>query len=206
VTKLVLALMLSLIPHIAGAITMPVNLTVSNEDLGLPLGTVYATVEWDVVGTTATFTIDVNNDVLTGGPNFGIQDFYFNTNITTLGTGDFKLPSGWGVSFIQQADGFGSFDVNTGDAPAGGQNRYDPVTFTITDDGISSIDQFFFLSELPAGHGQGHFGAHIAGFDPLNFKTSSFFRDGESYTSVSAPASLLLSILGLGTLPFLRRA
>jgi hypothetical protein len=55
------------------------------------------------------------------------------------------------------------------------------------------------------GHGQGHFAAHIAGFDALNGKTSSFFRDGESYTSVSAPASLLLSILGLGTLPFLRR-
>jgi hypothetical protein len=206
VTKLVLALMLSLIPHIAGAIPVSVDLTVSNENLGLPLGTVYATVEWDVVGTTATFTIDVNNAVLTGGPNFGIQNFYFNTNITTLDAGDFALQPGWGVSFNQQADGFGSFDVKTGDAPAGGQNRYDPVTFTITDAGINSTDQFFFLSDLPAGHGQGHFGAHIAGFDALNGKDSSFFRDGESYTSVSAPASLLLSILGLGTLPFLRRA
>jgi hypothetical protein len=205
VTKLVLALMLFLIPHIAGAIPQTVDLTVSNENLGLPLGTVYATVEWDVVGTTATFTIDVNNAVLTGGPNFGIQNFYFNTNIATLGAGDFHLQPGWGVSFSQQADGFGRFDVNTGDEPGGGQNRYDPVTFTITDAGINSTDQFFFLSDLPAGHGQGHFGAHIAGFDTLNGKDSSFFRDGESYTSVSAPASLLLSILGLGTLPFLRR-
>jgi hypothetical protein len=82
----------------------------------------------------------------------------FNTNITTLDPDDFGLQTGWGVSFSQQADGFGRFDVNTGDAPGGGQNRYDPVTFTITDSGISSTSQFFFLSELPAGHGQGHFG------------------------------------------------
>jgi hypothetical protein len=205
VTKLVLALMLSLIPHIAGAIPMSVDLTVSNENLGLPPGTVYATVHWDVVGTTASFTIDVNNAVLTGGSNFGIQDFYFNTNIATLDAVDFALPSGWGVSFNQQADGFGTFDVNAGDAPGDGQTRYDPVTFSITDAGISSTDQFFFLSDLPAGHGQGHFGAHIAGFNALNDKDSSFFRDGESYTSVAAPASLLLSILGLGTLPVLRR-
>jgi hypothetical protein len=75
VTKLVLALMLSLIPHIAGALPVSVDLRVSNENLGLPPGTVYATVEWDVVGTTASFTIDVNNAVLTGGANFGIQDF-----------------------------------------------------------------------------------------------------------------------------------
>jgi hypothetical protein len=206
VTKLVLALMLFLIPHIAGAIPQTVDLTVSNENLGLPLGTVYATVEWDVVGTTATFTIDVNNAVLTGGPNFGIQDFYFNTNIGTLDGGDFVLPAGWGVSFNQQADGFGGFDVNTGDAPGGAQNRYDPVTFSIIDAGISSTSQFFFLSDLPAGNGQGHFAAHIAGFNALNDETSAFFRDGDPSTAVSAPASLLLSILGLGTLPFLRRA
>jgi hypothetical protein len=130
---------------------------------GLPDGTNYLTVTLDdnTPSTSGnnniiTFTVEVLGSLTPGGTNFGIQSFGFNLagSASLLAEDIGGLDSNWAVSFGQQLDGFGRHDVVVSD---GGQQRKDPLVFTIDVDGDSFAD--YFDSSDPGGQGPSWFSA-----------------------------------------------
>ena len=191
---LVVAIGLAFIPGTASALSI-VNLTVSNEELGVD--GIYGTVTWDVTteGENVDFIVDANESLLNGlnqnndpVTNWGIDKFYFNTtpdldpDVFT-----FILPEGWDVDVTKNADGFGEFMIETAGTP-----RYDPLEFSVSGFTGAVDADFFILSADPAGNGHGHFAMHVGGFTPmLNGEGSAFFRDG-----VSVPDASIMWLLG----------
>lgn len=166
--------------------TITTNLDVCNENLGLPAGSIYATVKVDVddAANTATFTVDANNALLGMGGNFGIQSFGFNSSLT-LTSAVFNLPTNWEVKWDQNLSMFGVFYIDTSTT---GNDRVDPLVFTLTMIGIDNAGQFY--QENAAGY---HYATHIAGFTAHNGHDSAWFSD-----TASVPEPFTIMLLGLG--------
>lgn len=155
---------------------------------GLPDGTNYLTVTIDDEGAAGliNFTVGVIAGALTPTNNYGIMSFAFNItgDSFTPNVADFTLPTGWDLSAVNNgpnvgdakqtnADGYGKFDVSVSD---GGQNRMDPLTFSIAVDG-DDINSYLGLS---VNDGTGlqpavSFAAHVAGID-----TGAYTLNGDS--------------------------
>lgn len=165
-------------------------------DGGLPDGGNYLTVTMDNNGADSSiinFTVDVLT-VSEGGDlvpinMFGIQAFAFNLNGLTsdidIFASDFiNLPTDWAVAVnpggqnaggikATNADGMGKFDIFISD---GGQNRVDPLTFSIDVAG-DSFNSYFAPSTPTVGQDQpnAYFAAHVAGIE-----TGAYTTDGMS--------------------------
>ena len=192
----------------SSALAFVVDLTIPNES-GMPIMD-YARVTGTVDAIDDSifhFEIELADglsDVLDGGTNFGLDKFYFNTDLSLTEGMFLNLdPDTWNVSFIKQAAGFGVFDLELADPG----NRSLSLSFDI--DYMSAVTEanFFLLSADPAGNGNGHFAAHIAGFSYGEFG-SIYVRDGETPPPVPEPGTLLLlgsGILGLALYRRLRK-
>jgi hypothetical protein len=185
----VILLVLGMVAGQAGADTW--YLDQSNVNLGLSGD--FAIVDISVVGNTATFTVDANEALLGTGPNFGIDKFFFNTNLTSITASDYAFQSGWTIFTNKEASTFGKFEL---EYKGTGDSRIDPLVFSITDANIASALDFYAANS--EGH---HFAAHIAGFPETGTGnwTSAFFTDGG--TPVPEPGTLLLlgaGLVGLG--------
>lgn len=138
------------------------------------------------------FTVGVIAGSLSPTSNFGLQSFAFNItgDAFTPTINDFILPNGWNLSAVNaganagdarptNADGYGRFDVVVS---AGGQNRLDPLTFSI-DVGGDTINSYFGLS---SGGGQPAvaFAAHVAGIS-----TGAFTFNADSAAAECKPAT-----------------
>jgi len=233
----------------ANAASVTYNLTYSSDDLShitntgfvfgdLPHGTVYATVTIDNEGAAGLINFTVATSVFWDGKedtNFGIDSFGF--NVVTPGAasglvaGDILgLPGNWtaDVNFggITQ-NGLGMFDVVVDPPSQVGQNRFDPLTFSI-DLGLdqSATDTIFdyIADSIPGLNGSFLFAVHIAAFvdqnpdapvgtcvgQPLdannqdcNYLTSAWFSVQPA--PIPVPAAVWLFGSALGLLAWVRR-
>ena len=110
------------------------------------------------------------------GSNFGIQSFSFNTTLSNPPDSSLvNLPSGWAGNSApptNQADGFGSFDLEVAD---GGSNRTSVLTFSINVAGDSILNYTSAVSGGNAAQGNVLFSAHVAGFNDGYGNTSAYF-------------------------------
>ncbi len=180
-----------------------VDLTYPNEG-GMPI-MVYGTVTGTVDSSDTSlfhFSIDLApglSTALSGGRNFGMDKFYFNTDLD-LTEEMFSNwdPQTWTPSFDKSVAGFGLFDLRLTDPG----DRVLHLSFDI--DYISAISEsnFYLLSEGNAGNGNGHFAAHIGGFDYQGFGSIQV-RDGA--TPIPEPGTLLLLSGALICLALIKR-
>ena len=162
---------------------------------GLPDGTNYLTVKIDDDGAAGliNFTVSVIPGALSPTNNFGIQSFGFNItgDAFTPTVSDFNLPFGWALSDVNAGanagdakstnqDGYGMFDVVVAD---GGQNRLDPLTFSI-DVGSDTINSYFDLSVGGGGQPKVAFAAHVTGIS-----TGAYTLFGDSNNAECIPGS-----------------
>lgn len=179
----------------ATASAFMVDLTIPNE-AGMPT-MVYGTVSGIVDASDTSlfhFSIDLAPDLgltLSGGDNFGMDKFYFNTDLA-LTEEMFSAwdPEAWTISFDKNVAGFGQFDLALTDPG----DRTLHLGFDIDFTSAISESNFFLLSEGNAGNGNGHFAAHIGGFDYQDFGSIQV-RDGT--VPVPEPGTLLLLSCGL---------
>ncbi|MGE4578131.1 MAG: PEP-CTERM sorting domain-containing protein [Desulfuromonadales bacterium] len=206
--KILLTTLLAMILTGSSALAFVVDLTTPNEP-GMPVMT-YATVSGYVDAVDSSiFHFEVNlaselGNYLNSGKNFGLDKFYFNTDLSLTEGMFLNLdPDTWNVSFIKQTAGFGVFDLELTDPG----KRTPSLSFDIDYMNAVTEANFFLLSADPAGNGNGHFAAHIAGFSYGEFG-SIYVRDGETPPPVPEPGTLLLlgsGILGLALYRRLRK-
>ena len=171
----------------------------SNEDILMPDGTNYLTVTIDDEGAVGdiNFTVSTVAGAFTPLSNFGIQSFGFNDPSSLLTAGNIIPPTGWNVSANTRQDGFGNFDWVVSD---GGQDRQDPLQFSIRGVAGDTLSSYFGPSSGTAGQGNAWFAAHVTDFgtsDP--FTTSAYFGggDGPDFPPVPIPAAVWLFGSGL---------
>jgi hypothetical protein len=183
------------------AATVTYYLNQSNENI-LPDGTNYLTVKIDDEGTPGdiNFTVSTVPGAFSELPNFGIQSFGFNDPGNLLSASNISGPSGWGVSANTRQGGFGFFDWVVSD---GGQNRQDPLQFSITGVTVDTIDSYFGPSSGTAGQGNAWFAAHVTDFGTSDTSiTSAFFGggDGPDFPPAAVPVPAAVWLFGSGLL------
>ncbi len=159
-TKLFLIVCISFIVWNGDASAFVVDLTYPNVS-GMPTMT-YATVTGTVDSSDNTifhFTVNLATDLgfLNQGDNFGMDKFFFNTDLGLTSANFINLPSLWNIRFNQNADGFGSFII---EVAGGGNSRVPSLSFDIDYSNALTESNFYVLSTGTAGSGHGHF-AHI---------------------------------------------
>ncbi len=189
---------------VGSALGFSVDLTYPNES-GMPVMT-YATVSGTVDASDSSlfhFKVDLDPglfSLLNGGDNFGLDKFFFNTNLSL--TSDMFInidPNTWSVNFINNnVAGFGVFDISLTDPGTRSTYLYFDIDYT----SAVSDANFFILSDGVADNGAGHFAAHIGGFDYGEFG-SIYVRDGAA--PVPEPGTLLLLGTGILGLALYRR-
>ena len=146
------------------------------------------------------------------GTHFGLDEFYFNTDLNISDLQIQNLPTNWSAdTSIGDVAGFGKFDLQLTEKPR--KTRLTLLQFDIVytgnlsnlNSGALSDSNFYILSDTPADNGQGYFAAHIAGFDfnQDGEDDSTFVRDGNQ--QVPEPGTLILLGSGLVGIAFYRR-
>ncbi len=179
-----------------GADAFLIYLTIPNES-GMPVMT-YAKVDGSVIGDGTDFRFEVNlapnlESALNGGSNFGLDKFFFNTDLTLTSNMFTNFdPSVWSINSETNADGFGKFTIELSDPG----NRSDHLYFDIDYASAVSEANFKILSDDPAGNGHGNFAAHIAGFG-YNGIGSTFVRDNVSVPELQSIYLLSITLVGV---------
>ena len=89
------------------------NLSTSNVDLGVYGNYANVKIDVDAFAHTATFTVDANQALLGAGTNFGVDKFFFNTTLNSIGLNDFSALKSWNVAISPNgnASSFGRFEL-----------------------------------------------------------------------------------------------
>ncbi len=177
-----------------------VDLTFPNA-AGMPVMT-YATVNGSLTDV-HTFHFNINlapglsND-LGGGGNFGMDHFAFNTDLLGQISISNLDPTMWTIQLNKNMDGFGTYDIRMLHGQQGQPRppRTDYLYFDVLAPNVNLTENnFFILSDSPADNGQGHFAAHIGGFNNY-VPGSTFVRDEEN--PIPEPGTMIL--LGISLL------
>ncbi len=132
------------------------------------------------------------------GTNYGIDSFGFNTALV-ISSANIVAPTGWTLKTTKNQDGFGNF---TDIADATGQDRADPLMFSITGiSGDTPMDYVNFSTGNPA-EGSVYFAAHVAG---LSTQTTSGYFGGSALAPVPEPETYAMLLAGLGLVGFAAR-
>lgn len=124
------------------------------------------------------------------GTNYGIDSFGFNTALP-ISIANISAPAGWTLQTTQNQDGFGNF---TDVANTTGQNRADPLMFSITGISGDTPMDYVNLSTGNAGEGYVYFAAHVAG---LSTQVTSGYFGGSAPVPEADTYAMLLAGLGL---------
>lgn len=119
------------------------------------------------------------------GDHFGIQKFAFNVvgGIGAEAEDVSRLPDGWRAGNGGRMDGFGLFDVKL---KGRGNNRQDPLTFSISGVDLDSILSYVDLSTGRAPEGFSLFSAQVTG---INFSSCGSGGEGDGEDSrIKVPA------------------
>lgn len=130
------------------------------------------------------------------GTNYGIQSFGFNSALG-ISSANIVEPAGWGVQTTQNQDGFGNFIAVVNST---GNNRQDPLTFSITGISGDTPMSYIMLSSGNAGEGNVYFAAHVTGLSTA--VTSGYFGGS---APVPEPETYAMLLAGLGLVGFAAR-
>lgn len=143
------------------------------------------------------FTVEVLADAFAGGPNFGLQSFYFNAadSLGVTAGNLVDISPAWSVDVgANVGGGFGKYDFGL----AGGGSRTELLNFRITGVTGDSISSYALLSSLNPGSTE-FFAAQIVGS-----RGGAGAKYGGSDV-VPIPASVWLMGSALGMLGWMKR-
>jgi hypothetical protein len=187
---------------------MVYDFTNSNELGSGNYGTVEVTAD-PTAGTVSFKVTAATAPYATLGTNFGVDKFFFNTDLGKISSSNIAVYNGsgtalnWNVSYNKTASGFGVFDIE-GDASKN-NDRQNPILLVVSNLGSNAtLDHFLFLSDNP-GHGSpslgnAYFAAHVADFTVSGGKVTSHFVGVQSTTPpapVPSPPGIVLALSGL---------
>jgi hypothetical protein len=133
------------------------------------------------------------------GSNFGIDSFGFNTALNISSANIIGLDSKWKVQSTMNQNGFGNF-ISVVNGP--GNDRMDPLMFSITGITGDTPMDYVKLSTGTAAEGYVDFAAHVAGF---NTQVTSGYFGGSTPVPETETWAMMLAGLGLVGLQLRRR-